>query len=171
MPIALDITNQRFNCLVALCRVPNKGTRVYWKFKCDCGNIKDILSYNVTSGHTLSCGCVNKILHSTITQGNKLNLKHGMTKSKIYNVWSSMKKRCLNPKHKAFKDYGGRGIAVCIRWLESFENFLEDMGDVPFIGAQLDRINNDGNYEPSNCRWVTSKENCNNRRKPIIRRT
>lgn len=85
-------------------------------------------------------------------------------KTKIYKTWIDMKSRCLKENHKYFKDYGGRGIIICTEWVNSFETFFKDMGEKP-DNMQLDRINNDGNYEPNNCRWVTSKENCNNRRK------
>lgn len=87
------------------------------------------------------------------------HIQHKLSKTKEYEIWSDMIKRCYNPKTKNYHRYGGRGIKICDRWRHFFENFLEDMGKRPFTGAQIDRINNDGNYEPSNCEWVTNKEN------------
>lgn len=89
--------------------------------------------------------------------------KHGMSYSHIYKVWVGIRTRCYNPKNARYYCYGGRGIKVCDRWLESFINFRDDMADSYKDGLQLDRINNDGNYEPSNCRWVTASENMKNR--------
>ena len=99
--------------------------------------------------------------------GNPLFKKteyHGMRNTYEYSVWSSMKDRCLNKNNKGYYRYGGRGITVCDRWLNSFIAFHEDMGQKPFSKAQLDRRDNDGNYEPDNCRWVTPAVNANNRR-------
>ena len=93
--------------------------------------------------------------------------KHGMCGTIEYNTWCNMIQRCCGKKHSSYHRYGGRGIIVCESWKNSFETFLKDMGSKPFLKAQIDRINNDGNYEPSNCRWVTSKENANNRSNSI----
>lgn len=88
---------------------------------------------------------------------------HNKTRTQIYHVWGAMINRCYKPKNKYYHRYGGRGINVCKEWKSSFLSFYKDMGDIPFKGAQIDRRNNNGNYEPSNCRWVTPKENTNNR--------
>jgi hypothetical protein len=94
---------------------------------------------------------------------NKLSLSHGKSRSKTYRAWSGLKQRCFNQKEKQFKDYGGRGITVCERWVNSFEAFLADMGECP-EGMSIDRIDNDGNYEPGNCHWTTKKEQSRNTR-------
>jgi hypothetical protein len=116
--------------------------------KCKCKNILEVKLKDLLERSISSCGCVN----------------HGYSKSRTYNSWCSMKDRCLRVNHKSYKHYGGRGIKICDRWLHSFLNFLEDMGERP-EGTSIDRINNDGNYEPGNCRWATSKEQSNNKRK------
>ena len=128
--------------------------------KCDCGRTKVVSRGHLSAGRTKSCGC---------KEGNKV---HGHTKfmglkSPTYISWGGMKGRCLNPKNCAFRWYGGRGISICSRWLNSFENFLEDMGERP-RGMTLDRINSDGNYEPENCRWATKKQQVSTQRKPWI---
>lgn len=98
---------------------------------------------------------------------NKRNWKHGGTMSTEFKSWTSMKSRCLNKLHNSYARYGGRGITICERWIHSFENFLADMGKKPSLDYSLDRINNDGNYEPSNCRWATRNEQQNNTKKNI----
>lgn len=125
---------------------------------CDCGNITIVLGTNIRSNNTKSCGCRRKRVASTIGK----NKTHGMSYTRTYRSWIKMKERCLNPNHDHYHRYGGRGIKICDRWLLSFENFLEDMGDRP-EDRSLDRIDNNNGYEKNNCRWATRIEQNINR--------
>lgn len=149
---AIDITGNRYGMLIVLSRRKiEKNIKPRWKCKCDCGNTSIHFGYDLKKG-TKSCGCL---------RGKSST--HGMSYTRIYKVWRSMIDRCRNQNHHAYKDYGGRGIIVCDRWLISFENFYADMGSRP-DGTSIDRKNNDGNYEPGNCRWATMKEQSRNKR-------
>src|ERR1700744_2357780 len=132
------------------------------KFRCHCG--KEFVSQisKVKSGHTKSCGC-NVVAHLI-----NMNQTHGLTGTPEFDTWVGMRQRCNNPDNDRYKDWGGRGIKVCDRWQESFENFYEDMGPKPFPNAELDREDNDGHYSKQNCRWSNRKEQCNNRRSNVI---
>lgn len=104
-----------------------------------------------------------KVKRPDLAQRNRDNATHRLSKTSTYRSWCGMKARCYNKKNKSYKDYGGRGIKVCGKWINSFESFIKDMGLKP-AGSQLDRINNNGNYCKNNCRWVSPRENSNNRR-------
>lgn len=157
MIIPVEI-GKKYGRLTPLKRVPRK-TRgpVWYRCICDCGTRKNIRGFSLTRGNTRSCGCLQ--IELTI----KRSFAHGKCATSAYRVWMNMKRRCFDPRCEAFKYYGARGITVCKRWL-SFPNFYKDMGDRP-KDRSLDRINNDGNYEPSNCRWATHREQHMNRRK------
>lgn len=129
------------------------GGMIIWKCNCDCGKIKNVRSDHLRNNTITHCGCSN---------GNKVH-GYGNSYNPTYKVWQHMKDRCLNHKNIQYKDYGGRGIQVCDRWKNSFENFLEDMGEKP-DGLSIDRIDNDGNYELSNCKWSTFVEQNRNKR-------
>lgn len=125
----------------------------YWNCECVCGNPVTVTATNLKSGNVKSCGCKRLKLISDATT------KHGFSYSREYKIWQAIKDRCSNHKNKR---YGGRGITVCQRWVNSFENFYADMGPSPSDKHSIDRKNNNGNYTPDNCRWATTKEQCNN---------
>jgi hypothetical protein len=141
-------------------------THITWRCLCDCGRIKIVRANDLSSGATTSCGCFKG---QVISRRNVEKATHRDTKSIEYIAWGSMKRRCSdNPSSKWYADYFQRGIRVCERW-QVYENFLADMGRRPLGGYSLDRIDNDGDYEPSNCRWATHSQQMLNRR-PFKRR-
>lgn len=133
-----------------------------WLCLCDCGNEAVTGQSNLATGNTTSCGCRLAEIRATIGQRGKRT--HMMRNSAEYRAWTSMKQRCFNPNVVAFKNYGARGITVCDEWRNSFEAFLRDVGKKPAPNLDLDRIDNEGNYEPGNCRWVTRSVNVANTR-------
>lgn len=158
----VNLNGLRFNRLVVERKLNERSSNggVQWECQCDCGGKVVSSSDSLRRGNTQSCGCLRL---------EKITL-HGMRNAPEYRCWSSMKSRCSNPRHRGFKDYGGRGISVCDRW-QVFENFLADMGPRPSDGHSIDRYpNNDGNYEPENCRWATAKQQIDNRRRPKQKR-
>lgn len=155
----VDITGLRFGRLVVIKEMPGRvnNWQINWLCKCDCGKEKVITGNRLKNGHTKSCGCFaaesTKIRNATHGQ----NRRSGATSE--YNTWNGIKYRCYNPEYKEYHLYGGRGIKMCDQWLNSFENFFTDMGAKPSPKHSIDRYPDvNGNYEPSNCRWATSKE-------------
>ena len=151
-----DLVGQRFGRLVVLCDSgKDKRGHTFWTCKCNCGNLKNIEEYNLKHSITKSCGCL------WIDTMKKINYKHGdARKTKLYHIWHSMRNRCNCIKNKAFRWYGQRGIQVYKEWNNSFIEFKSwAMTNGYKEGLNIDRIDNDGNYEPSNCRWITRSEN------------
>lgn len=146
-----DLTGKVFGRLTALSFI--KGGK--WLCQCECGRETAIWTSSLIKGLTKSCGCT---WHAV--SGRKT---HGLTESAEYKVWCGVKRRCLNKNEKAYKRYGARGITICDRWKDSFENFLADMGQRPSAAHEIDRIDNDGNYEPCNCRWLEKAKQAQNR--------
>lgn len=165
----VDLTGRKFGTLTAMRLagsrvVGNQGKRfLVWACKCDCGKSVDVIGNKLKTGHVKSCGCATRqMVSATKTRHGENNRVTGM--SPEYRAWYAMKTRCGNPKQGSWRSYGGRGIKVCDRWARLFENFLEDMGRKPSPSHSLDRIDVNGNYEPSNCRWATPLEQRLNQR-------
>jgi hypothetical protein len=162
---AQDLLGKQFNRLTVINRSEpsrNKCGYALWVCECICGKLTIVTSSRLRKGTTKSCGCLVK--DQSPINGKLSRTTHGYSRhpSGTYGVWAHMKDRCLNPNCEKFKDYGGRGITICKRWLK-FQNFLKDMGEKP-KGLSIDRINNDGNYNKRNCRWATPKQQQNNTR-------
>lgn len=163
----VQLNGQRFGRLYVIKFIGITKHKSVWECRCDCGAIANVRSNNLRAGTTKSCGCLHR---ETAAQLGAISGTHGCAKrsgrSPEYKVWVGMKQRCCDPRKGNFKYYGGRGIRICERWLGSdgFANFSSDMGPRP-KGLTIDRINNDGNYEPSNCKWSTQSEQTKNRRR------
>jgi hypothetical protein len=158
---ALDLTGKRIGCLVVVRQHPERRLRkVQWVCRCDCGGERLVVSSELQKQKVTRCvACRQRQL-----EGNDYNRQHGLTNSSTYKSWRSMKDRCTRASHHAWDNYGGRGIQVCQRWLNSFEAFLADVGERPSLELSLDRIDNDGHYEPGNVRWATALQQRHNQR-------
>lgn len=159
MPALVSIVGKKFGRLTVVDRAENlANSNTRWLCRCDCGTFKVVSKAALHSGYTKSCGCLQM----------ESRLKHGQagrtSRSLVYDVWNQMIQRCENKKHKWYKYYGGRGISVCARW-HKFKNFIDDMGPRP-DGYSIERVDNNGNYKPSNCVWIPVNEQQKNQRRP-----
>jgi hypothetical protein len=174
----VEMSGMKFGRLTVVSRAGSVAYRrvATWRCRCDCGVETIVEGRSLRSGHTKSCGCyaIETRKKNGKKSGGNQRTTHGHCVgyrfSPTYGTWAAMRKRCENESHDRYKYYGGRGIRVCDRW-KSFENFLADMGPKPTPQHSIDRFpDNDGNYEPGNCRWATSSEQARNQRRSSRRR-
>lgn len=157
-----DLTGKRHNRWMVLGPASTRNRHKYWLCRCDCGVVKAVSQCHLLSGKSFSCGCFRSdVIRATAHTWART---HGLTKTATYRAWSQAKTRCSNPRDRNYADYGGRGISMCSRWANSFEAFLADVGESPGKAYSIDRINNNGNYEPGNVRWATDLQQAQNKR-------
>lgn len=149
-----DLSGQSFGRLTV---ISGSYENRKWSCRCECGQTARVAASHLKDGNTKSCGCYAQECRVVY------NTKHGMTRTRTWRIWTEARRRCFDPNRKAFKDYGGRGITMCPKWANSFQQFFEDMGPCP-DGYSIERVNNNGNYEPGNCKWIPRTDQQRNKR-------
>lgn len=152
-----NLTGRCFGRWTVLRLAPRSGRNTRWICRCDCGRYRSVQGNTLTSGTSVSCGCLRD------EKSGQREYRHGMSRSGEYDIWNQARNRCFNPKNSRYKHYGARGIRMCEQWRRDFSAFYRDMGPRPSAKHTIDRINNLGHYEPGNCRWITNKEQQRNR--------
>ncbi|WP_097026146.1 hypothetical protein [Clostridium peptidivorans] len=159
MPAPVNIIGKKYGYWTVIKRSKNINGRSTWVCECKCGNRKIVKLHDLRNGRSKSCGCLRK---ETTSKNFKT---HNLTNHRLFSIWSCMKTRCYNPNATNYERYGARGIRICDEWLNDFMNFYNwSMGNGYKDDLTIDRINNDGNYESSNCRWATIEQQANNKR-------
>lgn len=160
----IDLVGKKFGRLTVIRRAGHTGKETTWDCICECGKSSTVIGRDLRNGNTKSCGCLQ------VEMARNSNIKHGGSargnKTDLYARWEGMKKRCFQPKCKSYKDYGGRGISVCDEWKNDYGAFRDwalSNGFRPDL--TIERVNNDGNYSPDNCKWIPKSEQSKNRRK------
>lgn len=157
------MAGNRFSSIVAIHPTSKCSSGdLKWLFRCDCGNAFEANGYYARSGKVVSCPACSS------ERTRIASVKHGMSATDEFHIWTDMQTRCYNPKSTGYKYYGGRGIRICNRWIESFDNFFADMGQRPSLQHSIDRKNVNGNYSPGNCRWATAREQGSNKRNNVL---